>query len=134
MIRIRDPHERLYYSAIHTSYDARSRLAIGKERPNRNEAKRNEIRRLNRIRRNTRIILIHIRLSIRWRRSIFRHSFFRMMFRTVDSPLSFAIFLSDQANFRMFFFFDLLNFLRAFIVKSRERIMQNILQNIYFRK
>lgn len=104
MIRIRDPHERLYYSAIHTSYDARSRLAIGKERPNRNEAKRNEIRRLNRIRRNTRIILIHIRLSIRWRRSIFRHSFFQMMFRTVDSPLSFAIFLSDQANFRMFFF------------------------------
>lgn len=131
MIRIRDPHERLYYSAIHTSYDARSRLAIGKERPNRNEAKRNEIRRLNRIRRNTRIILIHIRLSIRWRRSIFRHSFFRMMFRTVDSPLSFAIFLSDQANFRMFFFLiDWTFFARS----SLNRIMQNILQNIYFRK
>lgn len=76
--------------------------------PNRTEAKRNEIRRrLNRIRRDTRVILIHIRLSIRWRRSIFRHGFFRMMFRTVDSPLFFVIFSKRILEPMEYFFFTI---------------------------
>lgn len=110
MIRIRDPHKRPC-----NTHELRRTKPIGyrqemtepnRTEPKRTETKRNEIRCLNRIHRDTYVILIHIRLSIRWRRSIFRHGFFRMMFRTMD-PLSFAIFSSDQANFRtdgMFFF------------------------------
>lgn len=86
--------------------------------PNRTEAKRNEIRRrLNRIRRDTRVILIHIRLSIRWRRSIFRHGFFRMMFRTVDSPLFFVIFSKRILEPMEYFFLRSIEFSSRVLLK-----------------